>query len=1221
LKKEIMNSPFSQDALGHPIGMAIIQPRVARNELPWVIAKISHEPCKGSIHAVIDLVDLTLAGFLSWGALTQGSGCFATRNPGLNAPNPVGIAAATAENVQTPGFRREAESGGPDARAPNKTMPSRLAAAVLLLALLCGRVGAAGLAPNEAEFFESKIRPILVNNCYKCHSKASEKLKGGLRLDTAADLRKGGNTGPALVPGHPENSLLLKAVSYRDEDLKMPPNDRKLPDSQIADLEQWVRMGAPDPRTSDGGPIKLYEIDKANASGHWAFQPIFPPKPPQAEDPDHWAQSPIDNYILARLRQEGLAPSKQADKTTLIRRATFDLTGLPPTLKEVEDFLADDSPNAFSNVVVRLLASPRYGERWGRYWLDVARYADTKGAAGDADPRYPFAFTYRDWVIKAFNDDLPYDKFLLNQIAADQLPGETPAALAALGFLTVGNRFNNNSDDIIDDRIDVVCKGTMALTVTCARCHDHKFDPIPTMDYYSLHGIFASCAEPEEEPIIQPLDQNGAYKYFQRDVKLRETELDNFRRDARHAARKKLISQTAEYMLTVAELFNSTNKEAAEKKLVRARQLNGRWLFAWESALDASRQSNPIFDPWVALAAVDAMQFSLKARALALPPAKPLVAPLLSPAPTSLAQLATRYANLFLEAETRAQAASAQPAREDAASRPEAELWKTRNVFDDPGSPLFLNERLVDEAVNRDRRERDQIQKLEKAVADVKANHPGAPIRAMALADKGDPRDSYVHIKGNAGNRGPEAPRRFLAILSTEERPAFHEGSGRLELAKDIASEDNPLTARVMVNRLWQWHFGEGLVETPNDFGLRSKPPSHPELLDYLAWEFIEQGWSIKKMHLLIMLSSTYQQSSEGNPRQAQIDPLNHLLWRAHRRRLDFEALRDTILFIGGRLDTNMGGRAVKLDSIPYSERRTVYGLVDRGSLPNMYRAFDFANPDLCTGKRDVTTVPQQALFLMNSPLVVEQAMNLVRRPDFSSLSKDNDRIRLLFRLIYQRSPNEAELRMALTYLQSESLTPKAPIEGDPRWEYGTGQFDPISKRIRNFRPMRKFDKGAWVDDLGGALTAEGGRTSGFPETLVVRRWTSPVDGVVNIAGTLSHKDAAGGGVRARVVVSAGSGELGSWTAYRSAAEASLKAVPVREGETVDFTVDCLGGAENEEFDWSPVITSVPPTNGIATAAQWAAGREFSGSVHRRLSVWEKFAQVLLETNELAYYN
>jgi hypothetical protein len=1068
--------------------------------------------------------------------------------------------------------------------------------------------------PAELEFFESKVRPVLVNNCYKCHSQASERVKGGLRLDTAADLLRGGNSGTAIVPGDAEHSLLIKAVRYHDDDLKMPPNDRKLPDSQIADLEQWIRMGAPDPRTTGGGPVNLYEVDKAAAAKHWAFQPIFPPNPPKADDPDHWIQTPIDNYILARLRQEGLSPSGKADKTTLIRRATFDLTGLPPTWKEVQDFIADNSPNAFSNVVARLLDSPRYGERWGRYWLDIARYADTKGANSDMDGRYPYAFTYRDWVIKAFNDDLPYDKFLMDQLAGDQLPGEPPATLAALGFLTVGNRFANNQDDVIDDRIDVVCKGTLALTVTCARCHDHKFDPIPTMDYYSLHGIFASSAEPEEEPLLQPDAQNRSYKDFQRQLKTLQTTLDDFRRDERRAVRSQFISQSGAYMLAVAEagLLN----EAGTDKLIRARQLNRRWFMAWKKALDPDGNPGPIFAAWVQLAAAagDGGQFNAKARMLADKADDPLQKRLLSSTPGSLAQLASRYSGLFLQADARQRTAAPHAA---GSTNTETDLRKVAAVFDDNDSPLYLSDRFIEDAVNRDRKARDRMDKLEKAIADLQSDSPGAPLRAMSLVDKADAHDSYVHIKGNAGGRGPEAPRRFLAILSPDDRPLFRDGSGRLDLARDIATDDNPLTARVMVNRIWLGHFGEGLVNTPNDFGLRSEPPSHPELLDYLAWEFMDKGWSIKKMHMQIMLSSAYQQSSEGNPRQAQIDPLNRLLWRANRRRLDFEALRDTILYIGGRLDLTMGGHPVKLDDVPYSERRTVYGLVDRGNLANMYRAFDFANPDLCTGRRSITTVPQQALFLMNSPLVVEQAMNLVRRADFASLSNNRDRVRLLYRLLYQRDPGETEYRMALAYLASEPTMPKAALEGESPWEYGEGQFDAISKRLRSFVPLRRFAQSAWVDQQGGCLSATGGCTSAS-QNAMIRRWVSPFDGVVNVEGSISQR--IGGGLTARVV-SSRQGELGEWPVSHSTSDASLKSVRVTEGEALDFVVEAAAGGENADFEWSPIVTAASGAGDTTAPAKWPAREQFSGTVHRRLYVWEKLAQVLLETNELAYYN
>ncbi len=597
----------------------------------------------------------------------------------------------------------------------------------------------------------------------------------------------------------------------------------------------------------------------ASVRDHWSFKPVHKPAVPEVKQKD-WVATPVDAFIVAKLEENGLKPSPLADKRTLIRRATFDLIGLAPTLKETQDFLNDDSPDAFAKVVDRLLASPQYGERWGRYWLDVARYSDTKGDVKrqQEDFRYPYAWTYRDYVVKAFNDDKPYNQFLLEQIAADKLPpGPDNSALAAMGFLTVGDHFNDSKNDIINDRIDVVTKGTMGLTVTCARCHDHKFDPIPTKDYYSLHGIFASSVEPDLGPVLGKID------------------------------------------ITSPDYRDFETKYSALKQQL--------------TALRPSRRGTP-------------------------------------------------------------------------------EQNKTIR--------------------------QNQIE-LRRQIAVLETTHPGSPPRAMVLLDKPNPEDSHVFLRGEAENLGDVAPRRFLEILSGPNRPAFHNGSGRLELAAAIVSPNNPLTARVMVNRIWQHHFGQGFVTTPDDFGNQSVPPSHPELLDYLAARFVEEGWSVKKMHRLIMLSSVYQQSTENNPHYAQIDPDNRLLWRANIRRLDFEAVRDSLLAIGGRLNTTMGGRPVNLGAVPYSTRRTIYGMVDRRNLPEVYNQFDFANPDITTGKRYETIVPQQALFMMNSPLVVEQARNLVNRPDFKETTGPLPRIKLLYDIIFQREPTPTELALGTEFIRN----------------------------------------------------------------------------------------------------------------------------------------------------------------------------------------------------------
>jgi len=746
---------------------------------------------------------------------------------------------------------------------------------VVASAFFLSAVAALAQAPSPAgtEFFESKIRPIFVNNCYKCHSSQAAKLKGGLSLEYHESILRGGDSGPAIVPGDPEKSLLIKAVRYGDPDLQMPPKNNKLPDSQIADLVAWVKMGAPDPRSA-GKNMASASWTKERRQ-HWAFQPIKNVAVPEVSD-TNWVANPVDAFVLATLEKNDMKPNPPADRRTLIRRATYDLTGLPPTPEEVQNFVEDKSPDAYEKLIDRLLASPQYGERWGRIWLDTARYADTKGdiPANKEEPLYPYAWTYRDYVVRSFNQDKPYNQFVLEQLAADRLQGGDPNTLAALGFITLGPRFNDNKNDIINDRIDVVCKGFLGLTVTCARCHDHKFDPIPQKDYYSLRGIFDSCTEPTEEPLLGAVKQTEEYREFSKKISDMEMKL-------------------------------TTD------------------------------------------------QFELK----------------------------------------------------------EAQKMKMRK---DPK--------------NKDvQRDANQIR---RQIAQLEMNDPGSPPCATAIYDNTKPHDSPVFLRGEAENRGDVVPRQFLEILSPRGRKPFHVGSGRLELAYSIANPANPLTARVLVNRVWLHHFGQGFVSTPDDFGNQSDPPTHPELLDYLAAHFMQEGWSIKKLHRLIMLSNTYQESSATNPRYAQSDPQNHLLWRANIRRLDFEEIRDSVLALGAQLDLTMGGAPVRLDfgEGGFSHRRTIYGMVDRRNLPEVYGQFDFANPDITTGKRYETTVPQQALFMMNNPLVVELARRLVNRTAFKDLSGMDTRIRFLYERIYQREPTDVEIKLGEDYVE-ESPAPEAISE------------------------------------------------------------------------------------------------------------------------------------------------------------------------------------------------
>ena len=754
----------------------------------------------------------------------------------------------------------------------------------------------ATLTPEQTAFFENRIRPLLASQCLKCHSAAEGKTKGGLALDTREGVFKGGDSGPSVIAGNPDKSPLIRAVRYTDPNLQMPPKGEKLTDAQVADLVTWVKLGAPDPRSANA---KGKYASATERKVWWAFQPVKLTPPPAVENKS-WPANPVDNFILAKLEEKQLKPSGPADRQVLIRRLYFDLIGLPPTPSEVEAFVADKSPTAYEKLVDKLLASPHYGERWSRHWLDVARYSDTVGdpAKRKESPAYPFAWTYRDYVVKAFNDDKPYDQFIREQLAADRLPNNKDrTTLAALGFITLGDHFNGNRDDIINDRIDVVTKAFNGLTVACARCHDHMFDPIPTKDYYALHGIFSNIEEPKELPIIATADK---VKY-------------------------------AEYL--------------KEKAL-----------------LDKA------------------------------------------------------------EAELAAQAKAAKAAKTKGTSKKE------------------MQKEALELEVKHDR---------------LDITHPGAPTRAMVVQDVDKPKDSPVFIRGEKDNKGDLVPRRYLEIFRQPNAKPFVYGSGRLELAYSIANKNNPLTSRVLVNRVWQHHFGEGFVLTPDDFGTMSTPPSHPELLDYLSTYLTDNGWSVKKLHRLIVLSATYQQASKDNPRYAQLDPFNRLLWRQNVRRLEFEPLRDSILSMAGSLDATMGGHPVNLggggNNNPgkdkakgaslrpqgnYSTRRTLYGYIDRANVAEVLNHFDFAPPEMPNGKRYQTIVPQQALFLMNNPLVIEQARKIVERSDFKGVDADEQRIAFLYRLIYQRLPTAQEIQLGQGFFEEAPATgqlappppPAAPV-------------------------------------------------------------------------------------------------------------------------------------------------------------------------------------------------
>ncbi|HKB04416.1 MAG TPA: PSD1 and planctomycete cytochrome C domain-containing protein, partial [Gemmataceae bacterium] len=828
--------------------------------------------------------------------------------------------------------------------------------------------------------FETKVRPVLAEQCYSCHGE--KKQSAGLRLDSKAAVTKGSDGGPVVVPGEPEKSPLVQAIRHSGE-IKMPPK-KQLPAEAVEALTAWVKLGAPYPDDAAAGP------DLAKA--HWAFQPVKDPTPPATKaDLEH----PVDRFVQARLEAKGHTLSLPADRRTLIRRVTYDLTGMLPTPAEVEAFAKDDSPLAYERLVDRLLDSPHYGEHQARHWMDLSRYADTKGYVFTEDRNYPFAFTYRDWVIRSFNQDLPYDQFVLYQLAADRVVTNDKANLAAMGFLTLGRRFLNNQSDIIDDRIDVTFRTFQGLTVTCARCHDHKYDPIPTKDYYSLYGVFASSQEPKDLPLIETPKDTPEVRAFEAEMKKRDDlARETFEKlKADYLAKLRSPAAVADYLRAVREAFGMGRDRsaavAAERKLVAV------VLDSWQRYLAGRTKDDAIFRVYLGLASIPDGEFQAKSPAVLAEALKvkahPAVAEAFEKPPASFDEVCERYARLLTA-----------PGDDKAIA----------GVLGS-GGPLDLRERQFNRVFTV--AEKQKVERLQRAAAEWKAKSPVAPARAMVITE-GPMTEPVVFLRGNPNNRGPQVPRQFPELLAGKERKPFSDGSGRLEMAKAIADAKNPLTSRVLVNRVWGHLFGQALVRTPSDLGTRSDPPTHPELLDWLAARFVESGWSVKKLHRLIVTSAAYRQSSAVPPDLAKADPENRLLARMSRKRLTFEGLRDGLLTAAGRLDGTVGGRSVDLFQSPFSTRRAVYGFIDRQNLPGTYRSFDVALPDTHAPQRFTTTVPQQALFLMNAPFVLEQAKAMadrVREMDPAA------RVVELYRLAYARRPTADELRVALDFVQA----------------------------------------------------------------------------------------------------------------------------------------------------------------------------------------------------------
>ncbi len=791
---------------------------------------------------------------------------------------------------------------------------------------------AAEPSAKQVAFFESKIRPILAKHCYQCHSDRTKKLKAGLRLDTRQGWVKGGKSGSPIVAGKPKDSLLFKAVSHSSRNLRMPPKG-KLPESAIRAIEQWIAMGAPDPRTpaatSNDSPKKLAasesDLDLSKARQFWAFQPVQQPSIPSVRD-NAWPRSDIDRFILARIEKDKLTPVGDADRQTLLRRVTFDLIGLPPTLEEIKAFVNDPSPTpkAFEKVIDRLLASRQFGERWGRHWLDTVRYAESIGRTRNYP--FPHAWRYRDYVIDSFNKDKPFNRFVREQLAGDLMPAETESQreeqLIATGYLALGSHDLNERDgavftmDVVDEQINVVGRSMMALTLGCARCHDHKFDPVPTADYYALAGIFKS------------------------------TQMLNGYRNRGGGGNKGYGNKSM-----LHSVGGMSDEEAAAVRQHQA-QLQA-----------VNRQ---------------------------------------------LAKLNRDIKGLRSKAKDKSITAAERRQAQQASRKMQGEIKKLqrkRTQFDDGPTGAL----------------------------------------AMGVRESPQPADARINIKGDAHDLGPAVPRGYVRVVHwTDDARIKSDGSGRAELADWMTAERNPLTARVWVNRVWHHLFGRGIVRTVDNFGEMGARPSHPELLDHLASRFVADGWSTKQLIRAIVLSRTYQLGNDHHAGNYEIDPDNVTLWRASRRRLEAEAIRDAMLRVSGNLklepragspvakakNGELGRGGYSSEAVLNDPYRSVYAPIVRQFVPDMFTTFDFAEPSETKGARDVTTVAPQALFMMNSPFVISQSKAAAGKL-VASTKDDRQRVERAYQTALGRTPTEAEAKRILAFIAGATSAAQDKKRGD----------------------------------------------------------------------------------------------------------------------------------------------------------------------------------------------
>ena len=925
---------------------------------------------------------------------------------------------------------------------------------------------------------------------------------------------------------------------------------------------------------------------------YWAFQPV------KSKTPDvssKWIKTDIDKFILQKMNEKSLSPSDEADKLILVKRAYYSLTGLPPTFEEVQGFLNDESPNAYDKLIDDLLSRKSYGEKWGRHWLDLVRFADTQGfLAGNRDTRYPFSYTFRDFVIRSFNEDKPYNEFIMQHLAADQMELKDKRDLAGLGFLTTGERFLNKRHEIINDQIDVTTQGFLGMTVACARCHDHKFDPIPTADYYSMFGIFDSVEEPklDELPVIEESKNPELYKKYQADLKKLEQDLEDITqgfRDKIEAEWQKVAQDYVEYIFKQ----NSGNKDLAKIDSM-GNQFRTRLIIDIKNMMFKDRQ-NPVFR--LITKATDKktdLSDTLKKELSYKKFNKHLNEAIKAKRPKTKEDVLELYKELIVEAQ------------KDKEKYPEF-----HEAFFGKSFKALIYEKQITRYISN--AEDGAYNKAKNAIK----NHytsPGAPARAMVVKDKAKPTSPRIFIRGKRETRGDFVPRRFLQIISTKKsHEKFTQGSGRLELAQAIADERNPLTARVIVNRVWQWHFGTGIVNTPSNFGLLGARPTHPELLDYLADYFMKNNWSFKKLNKLIMTSAVYKQQSVNRADMASLDGANTYLWKMNNRRLTWEELRDSLVSRTGQL-SEYSGPPVEMLKDKYQPYRTVYGFVDRNNVNAAYKSFDFPSALVTCEMRSTTIVPQQGLFLLNSNFIMKTAKMVAGKVSGNS---EQEKIDDLFKRVYGREASEAEVTFSKEFLSEANETFKE--KAVPEWIFGYATLTD-DKMLKDFVQFKFFNKSRWQVSknfpdrkIGHAMLSSKGGHPGKTQA-VVRRCKIHKSGTLSIKGTLKHKNENGNGVR--VLILHNGSLMGEWDCKTKTISTSCENIEVQAGDFIDLVVDSKANPTSDSFEW-PLDMQLKANSEVEEFS--TVDSFFDKKTVKEYSPLDGLAQVLMISNEFLY--